>query len=175
MRLSRGRRCHTPEITGRRHEDLVFAKLLIDLEVHVADEAPPRVRVRIEEAGPLTLFTDPDILLQILLNLVRNGLEASDDGTVAVTARSEGTRVHITIDDDGPGLPPGAQDRLFEPFFSTKSFGTGLGLPISQRLAEKLNGSIRLVPRSSGGTRARLILEGAVATNEAKAREDIGG
>jgi len=94
-------------------------------------------------------------LTQVLLNLVRNALEASpDEGAVTVTTRMEtsyyvsrarGRAQFLSIDvsDEGPGIPPENLARLFAPFFTTKSGGTGLGLAISQRIVTEHGGVLR--------------------------------
>jgi signal transduction histidine kinase len=107
--------------------------------------------------GGQTLFeTDPDLMVEILHNLIRNALEASDAGRVRVRAGvSEGWGV-IRVDDEGAGLPPSARARLFEPFFSTKPTGTGLGLPICKSLLDRLGGKLSLTPRSPRGVRAEV-------------------
>ena len=114
--------------------------------------------VSLEYAGNarVQFETDPDLLVEILHNLIRNALEASDIGRVRVVAGvSEGWGV-IRVDDEGAGLPADVRDRLFEPFFSTKPAGTGLGLPICRTLVDRLGGKLSLSPRSPKGTRAEV-------------------
>jgi two-component system NtrC family sensor kinase len=64
----------------------------------------------------------------------------------------------LTVDDEGPGIPPEALPRIFEPFFTTKPEGTGLGLSISQRIAQALGGSLTAENRPGGGARFTLLL-----------------
>jgi len=59
------------------------------------------------------------------------------------------------VADDGPGLPPEVQGRLFEPFVTTKAQGTGLGLYVVETLVRRMGGRITLLPREGGGTVAR--------------------
>ncbi len=104
--------------------------------------------------------TDPDLLEQALLNLVRNSVEAIPAGSRGkVMVRAAATPrggVLISVEDDGPGLPEKVRARLFAPFVSTKASGTGLGLPISKKLVEALGGSLRFVAVAPTGTRAEL-------------------
>src|SRR5215471_9759645 len=96
--------------------------------------------------------TDPVRLQQILVNLLSNAVRHSpDDGRVQVTIRPNDRSIEFHVHDDGAGIPPEAMDRLFEPFerFDPHSgIGTGLGLPVSRRLAEVLGGklSVRSAP-----------------------------
>lgn len=90
--------------------------------------------------GDATVTTDPDLLAQILDNLIRNAKEASDD--VRVTVQERGERVEIAVIDRGPGVPEDKAAELFEPFFTTKGDGTGLGLFISRTLSRALHGTL---------------------------------
>jgi signal transduction histidine kinase len=90
--------------------------------------------------GDATISTDPDLLAQVLDNLMRNALEASDDVRVAIA--QEGDRARIAIIDRGPGVPAEKSAELFEPFFTTKGDGTGLGLFISRSLVRALGGTL---------------------------------
>ncbi len=100
----------------------------------------PEVHVTIEGDG--VAATDPDILRQILLNLVINGCQAAGSGgTLAVAV--DGAMVRVS--DSGPGLPESVRRRMFEPFYTTKLKGTGLGLPISQKLARAIDAELRVV------------------------------
>ena len=64
----------------------------------------------------------------------------------------------IAVEDTGPGIPPEILPRIFEPLFSTKSFGTGLGLPTAKQIVEQHNGTIALVNAPAGGAAARIRL-----------------
>lgn len=106
---------------------------------------------------------DPSIMAdrfateQILRNLIENALVVSPPEkqiTIAISSAWQGERpcVRIEVKDEGPGIPPDHIDRVFEPFFSTRSKGTGLGLPIARRLAEAHGGSLELYSSSQGTT-----------------------
>ena len=105
------------------------------------------------------VHTDRMLLIQVLLNLVLNALQASPaPGHVTVTARRRGDAMLLLVADRGSGLPDAVRHRLFTPFFTTKSTGTGLGLASCRRIAGELGGSVRLYPRHRGGARAVLAL-----------------
>lgn len=114
--------------------------------------------------------TDPALLTQVLLNLLRNAVDAiAGEGEVRVEARkSRGGEVSISVTDSGPGITDEAIARLFEPFFTTKAAGTGLGLAITRRALGALNGDVVLRRRPEGGTEA-LIRMGVSAVAKAMA------
>ena len=90
---------------------------------------------------------------QALLNLVVNALQAmSQGGTLRVSAAAHDGTLEVTIGDTGPGIPPDQLDRIFEPYFTTKDGGTGLGLPLAQRIIEAHGGWIRVDSQVGVGT-----------------------
>ena len=101
-----------------------------------------------------TLYFDPNHLHQILWNLTRNALRhcKMEAGSVRVClnrSTQPGT-LQLDIMDDGPGVPADMLTRLFEPFFTTESQGTGLGLYIARELAEANNASLDYVELAPG-------------------------
>jgi signal transduction histidine kinase len=119
-------------------------------------------------------------LREALSNLVINAVQAMDDGgEVRVQARvesarrtkSDAARLILTVTDTGPGIAAEAQQKVFEPFYSTKSRGTGLGLAIVQRRAVELGGVIELIsPVTDGhGTQFRLSVPLSVVEGKAQA------
>jgi len=90
-------------------------------------------------------FADREALRKIMVNIMENALEAMPDGgEVVVECRRVENVIEIRVLDSGSGLSQEVQQRLFEPYFSTKTNGTGLGLAISQSLAEEMGGRIIL-------------------------------
>ena len=109
--------------------------------------------------SPTTTRIDRDRFRQVLLNLLNNAREAvGKDGTIAVAVTTRDGRVEITVDDTGPGVPESDRDRIFEPFYSTKSTGTGLGLALARRFAEEAGGSIFCDGCRSDGACFRIVL-----------------
>ncbi|MBV8551787.1 MAG: ATP-binding protein [Acidobacteriaceae bacterium] len=118
-----------------------------------------RMPVFFEECPPLTIQGDADQLEQVLINLIRNAVDASQEtgGRVFVRHRRTTTTVEIVVRDEGPGLSNTAN--LFVPFFTTKRGGSGIGLVLSRQIAEAHNGSVTLKNASEGpGCEARLTL-----------------
>ena len=118
-------------------------------------EAALRVHQRKISAKRITLrkhFT-PDVsaevhagdMLQVLSNLISNAIDAlSENGVLCVRVRRGGDEAHVTVADNGPGIPAHILARIFDPFFTTKKErGTGLGLSISKSIVEKHRGRIR--------------------------------
>ena len=106
---------------------------------------------------PLTLPLRPDALRRALTNLVDNA--GRHAGKVVLAASRSGQRlVHITIDDDGPGISPERRETVFRPFASDASGGTGLGLTIARDIVRAHGGEITLENSPLGGLRARIQL-----------------
>ncbi len=113
---------------------------------------------------PRQITADAFAVEQILRNLIENALAVSPVGKavkVVIMSAWQGDlpSVQIQVIDEGPGIPPENFDRVFEPFFSTRSRGTGLGLPIARRLAEAHGGSLELSSRQSGTTAILMLPE----------------
>jgi signal transduction histidine kinase len=94
-------------------------------------------------------------LNQVLTNLVQNAIEAVPDGTgrVRIAGRVEGQELLLSVKDNGPGIPPDVQARLFTPFFTTKGpgAGMGLGLTIVRRVVQSLSGTLQVVSAPGAG------------------------
>ncbi len=105
------------------------------------------------EALPL-ISVDEARIRQSIMNLVVNAIQAAPAGsTVHIEAQRDGNEVVITVADAGSGVPPAVRDRIFEPFFSTKSAGTGLGLPTVHAIVQQHGGTIALEPSEQPGAR----------------------
>lgn len=115
-------------------------------EVIAAQEAFAAARgaaIQLAGAGSLRAHVDAQKLRQISHNLVRNALEAvAPGGHVLVTIDGDDDHVHLTVEDDGPGIPEAIQRRIYEPFFTTKEAGTGLGLSIVHGMVAAHGGTI---------------------------------
>lgn len=101
---------------------------------------------------PLTIFADPVELEQVIFNLMRNALEASEAAQITVTTREQDDHAIAEVADNGPGVPETLRSRIFEPFVTGKPGGTGLGLALCQRLVEEMDGDIALLPDAAQTT-----------------------
>ncbi|MCI0540953.1 MAG: ATP-binding protein [Verrucomicrobiales bacterium] len=119
----------------------------------------PRMRVQVAPGPDVTIRADPDQLEQLLINLVRNGVDAALEtrGAVEVGWSKNGNNLELWVTDEGPGLPNTAN--LFVPFFTTKPEGSGIGLVLCRQIAEAHGGSLVLENREdTRGCRAVLRL-----------------
>lgn len=104
---------------------------------------------------------DAELIKQALLNLFFNAKEAMPSGgTLAVETFRDGFDLVLRIADEGPGIPAGGLETVFDPFFTSKESGTGLGLSISRQIAEQHKGSLRALPREKGACLELRIPEG---------------
>jgi signal transduction histidine kinase len=114
--------------------------------------------VRLQIAGQAHLRADADALLRVLSNLFRNALEAAPAARITVQVGTGRGRLEILVQDDGPGIPAGIGQRVFEPFVSSKERGTGLGLPLCLRVLSFLGGNLELLNPGEPGARFRIRL-----------------
>lgn len=128
-----------------------------DLVRHICDveragaEARGASLVLAVPAEPMLARVDAPKLHQIVANLVRNAVEAvTANGRIEVTVEGTHDEVTVRVEDDGPGIPTDVQARIYEPFFSTKESGTGLGMSIVHSLVALHGGSIALATGHQG-------------------------
>ena len=123
-------------------------------------QAEIEVRLNLSEDSP-ALFGSPDQIRQALLNLLLNALQAMPHGgTITITTLREGSYLKIFIQDTGNGIDPSARDKIFDPYFTTKEKGSGLGLTIVRRVIRDHGGEIKLTSNPQQGTQFELILPG---------------
>jgi signal transduction histidine kinase len=115
-------------------------------------------------------------LYQVALNLIMNGLEATAERPLGErcvwvrTVESEGGGAQLTVEDSGKGIAAGNLARVFEPFFSTKREGLGMGLSISRSIVEAHGGRIRAENSAGGGAIFRCLLPAAQQATAASAK-----
>jgi two-component system sensor histidine kinase HydH len=93
-------------------------------------------------------------LRKVLINLIKNALQACDSGNTIWVNAEETTdgKIRVTVEDDGPGIPPENREKVFRPYFTTKDDGTGLGLALSHRIIVDHEGSLDYAERRGGGS-----------------------
>jgi signal transduction histidine kinase len=98
-------------------------------------------------------------LVQVFLNLVLNAIDASPrGGRIRLGVDCRGGEVEVTVSDDGPGIAPEHTERLFQPYFTTKKTGTGLGLFVTRNLVANHGGTVEFIPRPGRGAEFRVRL-----------------
>jgi len=121
--------------------------------------------VRLElDPDPVFVSGDAVQLQQVVLNLLLNAMEAmaecAEDGRT-ITVRTENTEadtVHVSLQDAGPGLREGTQQQVFEPFYTTKPSGVGMGLAISKSIIEAHGGRIWATDNATAGATFHFLL-----------------
>jgi len=104
-----------------------------------------RCRLERDFAGHEGLLLVRSQVIQLVINLVHNASQAvAANGRVRVTTRGQEGLAIVTVEDDGPGVPPHLHQEIFQPFYTSKPGGTGLGLPIVARIARNHGGDVRL-------------------------------
>ena len=134
---------------------VALGPLLRDVASALAATAAARgATLRIEEPAALPeVEADPDYLEEALLELGGNALRAMGaGGSLVFAAEPEANAVTLRVRDSGPGVPEGVRARLFEPFFTTRPEGTGMGLPTVRKVIEQMGGEVRLEETGAEGT-----------------------
>jgi signal transduction histidine kinase len=118
------------------------------------------VEVSLDAAAETSMVAgEEEQLKQAFLNLVLNALQAMPTGgTLTLAVGSEGGEVLLRFTDSGPGIPPELQEKIFNPFFTTRREGTGLGLAITQRIVSAHSGRIEVASAAGVGTTFTLVL-----------------
>jgi signal transduction histidine kinase len=135
--------------------------LFHELVTLVEDEAQ-QSKVQIRVIAPRTLLplkADREYLRQTLLNLILNGLQAMPEGgTLTLEANTSKDSFLISVTDTGTGITPENRPRIFEPYFTTKPKGFGLGLAITSRIIETHGGTITVFSEAGQGCRFQIVL-----------------
>jgi signal transduction histidine kinase len=134
---------------------------MLEDAARAAEASFPAVRVRRSFTDLPRIDGDPGRLRQVFANLLSNAAQAQREGEIELSAAAADGEVRITVHDSGPGVPPEIRDRLFEPFVSAKSGGTGLGLALSRRFVERHGGMLDLVGDGRPGATFQVRLPGA--------------
>ena len=135
---------------------------------------PAAIKVdRVLAAGDGIILADPDCLRRVIAHLVENSIQAMEAAADAqpphhvwhidIQSRCVGGRAQIVIADNGPGMTQEVLGRIFEPLFSTKSFGVGLGLPLVKQILDFLGGGIEITSMAGRGAKAIVWLPLATA------------
>ncbi len=145
----------------RRFDANAMIRHVVELQRPEAKRAAIDLRAELPDET-LHLDGDREKLQQVVLNVVRNAIEALEEtgGNIVVSlAWAEDGMLRLRIGDDGPGIPEEILSRIFEPFFSTKPMGTGLGMAICHSLVHQHGGAIEI--HCENGTEVDILLPAA--------------
>ncbi len=111
------------------------------------------------DPDPFEIESDPRQLCQVLANLITNSVQAmGGTGRLSIDARRDVTANVVVVSDNGPGVPKELHRSVFEPLFTTKAKGTGLGLPICRQIVERHGGSLEMLDSTEDGARFEIRL-----------------
>ena len=128
-------------------------------------------QIELEEDLP-RVRANPDLIKQCLINLIKNAVEAMNEGgKLLVTTTLSPDFVMLTVEDTGHGIPLDIRDKIFSPFFSTKDKGAGLGLAQTRKIVDELGGRVDLSSVEGVGTKVTLFLPPILAVAEEDASE----
>jgi len=146
-----------------KREPVLLSELLescLELLAPVIKQAGVEVR-RTHPQNEHRVSADPSQLRQVFLNLLLNAVQATHaGGEILLDIKQEGDYTRVSVRDTGPGIPADKLRQVLEPFYSTKPGGTGLGLPIAQRIVSEHGGRLEISCASSPGTTATVTLPG---------------
>ena len=132
----------------------------------------PDVRLELDPAQP-KVRGDSGLFVQCVLNMLKNSLEAMPQGgRILVRTRVEDAYVILVVSDTGTGIPEDVQAQVFNPFFSTKDRGAGLGLAMTKKIVEDLGGMVRLESEPGRGTTVTLLLTPVLGLDETAADDE---
>jgi protein-histidine pros-kinase len=144
--------------------------LATDLFDHAVEDARgplsgKRIAIRQDVPRGLGCDVDPQLMREVLANLVTNAAEAMEEGTITLRAEPNGAdEIVLTIEDDGPGMPSTMRGKPIQPFVTTKPSGTGLGLTICRKIVEEHGGKLVILPNDPRGTRVRIEIPARTAS-----------
>lgn len=138
-----------PELHLEQHDVIAVVREVVELERPYAERCG--VALAFHGAGSAELSVDPGKLHQVVQNLVRNAIEAAPSGGhVEVEVKLAERALHVRVSDDGPGMTDEVRSRMFEPFFSTKEGGTGMGMSIVHSFVAMHDGRIDVATGGRG-------------------------
>lgn len=141
-------------------DDVDLVDLLQATIADVRNLRPGSYEIQFQSSGTAIIQCDPTLMRQSFLNLFINAVEALDEnGRIFVSVDSQSTNsVNVLIEDNGRGIPDNVLPKIFLPFYTTKSHGTGLGLSLVQKIVLAHNGRIEVQNIPEGGTRFSVTL-----------------
>ena len=146
---------------ARRREPVVVSDLLAELRQVVEPHMAQRdLQFTVDDQSAAeTMITDHQALCGAMINLLENAMQAAaPGGQIVLACRLQEKNIILSVHDDGPGIDAALQERLFEPFFTTRAEGTGLGLAIVRGVIESMGGDVQIHSTPDKGTEFRVRL-----------------
>lgn len=146
---------------ARRREPVVVSDLLAELRQVVEPQMAQRdLQFTVaDHSAAETMITDHQALCGAMISLLENAMQATaPDGQIVLACRLQEKNIMLSVRDDGPGIDAALQERLFEPFFTTRAEGTGLGLAIVRGVIESMGGDVQIHSAPGEGTEFRVRL-----------------
>jgi signal transduction histidine kinase len=124
---------------------------------------PDSIKLKMELNDEIDVEIDQGLLQRVVINIVENGYQAIDDhnsheNTLLIQSALSDSKTEIIVIDTGPGIPDDVYPHIFEPLYSTKGFGVGLGLPVVKQIMEQHGGGVDIVSEKNVGTKVTLWL-----------------
>ncbi len=136
--------------------DALIAKTVVLMESDFSNHA---LDFHWQRNTGITVNADPDLLLQVLMNLIKNSIHATPPGgEISLTCSEDEHYIRITVSDTGKGMNEHEREKMFDPFFTTGKTGTGLGLAVSHQIIEQHQGVFEVETASGKGTAVTLVL-----------------
>jgi signal transduction histidine kinase len=153
----------TPE---QAHEEDFDLRSEVDATVNFVRQDMQRKQIKLAThlpAQPVLVHMDSGRIRQVLLNLLMNAKDAvEDEGKIDVAVRELPGQIELTVSDNGCGIPPEQRSQIFDPFYTTKDAGTGLGLALVKRFISEADGFIQCESDVTQGTRFRVVLPNTI-------------
>lgn len=142
-------------------EPFYLKELLLQIEsIHLI---PSHIQLTLQiEPEDLMLYADPNLIRQVLINLIKNAVQAIGERTGKIHIRAYSTKeehILVYVSNDGPAIPEQEAEEIFVPFFTTKKEGSGIGLSLSRQIMKLSNGSISLLKAETNGWNTTFVLE----------------
>ncbi len=147
-----------PEPELKQFEASAFVERIVSLFEQTMEEKGINLSIHLDERNSL-LYTDEHLLEQVLINLLKNAIEALEehpDPKLAIYLTAERENHQFVLEDNGPGISQELQSRIFVPFFTTKKEGNGIGLPLSRQIMYRLKGQLLVGSEPGKGSRFRV-------------------
>jgi two-component system sensor histidine kinase HydH len=136
--------------------DKLFAKIVALMERDISEK---NLNLHYQCNTDIQLESDQDMLVQVMMNLLKNSISATPPGgEISLSALEEPRHVRIAVSDNGVGMTEEEREQMFDPFFTTRNAGTGLGLAVSHQFVEQLNGAFEVKTVPGKGTSVTIVL-----------------